>query len=310
LTEPAGLSRRVLPKLIYGPGSPYAKAAGSGDPAAVAKLSTADLVAFQQAWLRPDKAKLFVVSDRPLAEVKAAFDARFGDWKGTGAAGTKNFQSASTPSAPRIVLVDRPDSPQSLIYAGIPTALKGTDDLLPVVTANDSLGGSFLSRINMDLRENKHWSYGASGSFNRLENAAPYIVNAPVQADKTGAAIASLRQEMRSFFGDRPLTQAEFDLSISGAIRSLSGNFETSSGVLSAMQANDLFRRPDDYYSNVTTRYRALARPQLDAALRSAIDPSKFVWVVVGDAKSVRPQLDSLGLPVELVSAASVAGAK
>jgi zinc protease len=310
LTSPQGLVTRVLPPLLQGPTSPYAKAVGSGDPKAVAALTRADLVAFQQAWLRPDKAKIFVVSDRPLAVVKAALDTRFGTWRPTGAAGTKAFPVSVTPSAPKIVLIDRPDSPQSLIVAGVPTGLKGTQDLLPIATANDALGGSFLGRVNMDLRESKHWSYGVSGRFQQVEQAAPYVLSAPVQADQTGPSIAALRSDIGAFLGKEPMTQAEFDRAINGAIRSLSGNFETSHAVLGAMQQNDLLKRPDNYYATITQRYQGLTLPQLNTAIQQAIDPRKTIWVVVGDAKLVRPQLDSIGLPVEIVPAASVAGAK
>ncbi len=309
LTSPEGLAGRVLPPIAYGPNSPYAKQLGGGDAKAVAALTRADLVAFQQAWLRPDKAKIFVTSDRPLAEVKAALDARFGDWTATGTPGVKPFGAADPAIAPKIILVDRPDSPQSLILGVVRTGLKGVDDLLPVATANDALGGSFLSRINMDLRESRHWSYGASGSFSRNAFAAPYIIRAPVQADKTGASIAALREDVGGFVTTKPMTQGEFDLAINGAIRSLSGNFETSTAVLGAMQQNDLYARPDNYYSTITTRYQGLTLPQLNGVIKTAIDPSKIVWVVVGDAKVVRPQLDSIGLPVEVVPAASVAGA-
>jgi predicted Zn-dependent peptidase len=109
------------------------------------------------------------------------------------------------------------------------------------------------------------------------------------------------------FLTTKGITPLEFDRTITGAIRSLPGNFETSGAVLGAMQANSLYKRPDDYYATLPQKYRALQLPQLDAAARAAIDPSKLIWVVVGDAKTVRPQLDSLGLPVEVVPAASVA---
>jgi predicted Zn-dependent peptidase len=307
LTNPGGLASRVLPRLVYGPASPYARGFGSGDPKAVALLTRDDLIAFQHAWLRPDKAKIFVVSDRPLAEIRAALDARFGGWTPTGPAGTKDFTVASTPSAPKILLIDRPDSPQSLILGAAPTPLVGTDELLPVITANDSLGGNFLSRINMDLREDKHWSYGVFGGLRRAEFTSPYLIQAPVQADKTGPSIAALQGDVKDFLTTKGITQPEFDRTIIGAIRSLPGNFETSGAVLSAMQANDLYRRPDNYYATITQKYHALTLPQLDAAARGAIDPNKFIWIVVGDAAKVRPQLDSLGLPVEVVPAASVA---
>ena len=310
LTNPQGLAQRVLPTLVYGAASPYAKGIGSGDAKAVTQLTPADLVAFQQAWLRPDKAKIFIVSDRPLAEVKATLDARFGDWVATGPAGTKDFSAANTPSAPKILLIDRPDSPQSLIVAAAPTPLVGTDDFLPVIAANDSLGGDFTARINMDLREAKHWSYGVSGNFRRAQYQSPYIIGAPVQADKTGESIKALQADVKAFLTTEGITKAEFDSTISDSVRSLPGNFETSGAVLGAMQQNDLYKRPDDYYASLPQKYRALTIAQLDAAARAAIDPNRFIWVVVGDAAKVRPQLDSIGLPVEVVPAASVADAR
>ena len=309
LTSPNGLAGRVLPPLMYGAASPYAKARGLGDPRAVATLSSADLRSFRQAWLRPDKAKIFVTSDRPLAEVRAALDRTLGDWRPTGAAGAKSFAAAPAPATPRIVLVDRPDSPQSVIVAAVPTALAGTQDLLPVNTANDALGGSFMGRINMDLREARHWSYGVQGRFAQAEYAAPYVLSAPVQANQTGPSIAALRGDLTGFVTTQPMTATEFDRAITGAVRELSGRFETSGAVLAAMQANDLYKRPDDYYATITTRYRALTLPQLNTALQGALDPKRAIWVVVGDAKMVKPQLDTLGLPVEVVPAASVADA-
>ncbi|WP_109809096.1 M16 family metallopeptidase [Sphingosinithalassobacter portus] len=311
LTNPQGIAMRALPPLVYGSASPYAKlGAGRGDPAAVAALSRDDLVAFHDAWVRPDKAKVFVVSDRPLSEIVSALEAGFGNWTATGDAGVKDFSAAAVQSTPHILLVNRPDSPQSVILGGQLTSLSAQGELLPVLTANDVLGGDFLSRINMDLREAKHWSYGAYGIFRRYENSVPYMIVAPVQADKTGESIASLQQDVTSFLSTKGITPEEFDLTIKGNIRELSGAFETSDSVLGAMQSNDLFGRPDDYYDTIAQKYRALSREELDAAAREALDPDNFVWVVVGDAETVRPQLDSLGLPVEVISAEEVAGEK
>lgn len=311
LTSPDGLAGRVLPALIYGAQSPYAKvAAGGGDPAAVAKLTPEDLRAFQQAWLRPDKAKIFVISDLTLAQIKPMLEAQFGDWKGVGAAGVKDFAVKPVQSASRIILVDRPDSPQSLIVGGQLTPLDGTGDLLRETVANDVLGGGFLSRINYDLRETKHWAYGAGGGFAQYENAVAYRVRASVQADKTGESIASLRTDISDFLGAKGVTEAEFTRTINGATRELAGKFETAGAVLSAMLDNDQFKRPDNYYATITQKYRALSATQLDAAARKAITPDNWVWVVVGDAKIVRTQLDSLGLPVEVITPAAIVAAK
>ncbi|HEU0065882.1 MAG TPA: pitrilysin family protein [Sphingomonas sp.] len=309
LTTPDGLAQRVLPAYAYPDASPYRKASGGGDPVAVAALTRSDLIAFRDAWLRPDKAKLFVVSDRPLAEIRPLLDARFGDWRATGAAGVKAFPPAASSSpSPRIVLVDRPQSPQSIIYGVQRTTLDGTTELLAYNVANDALGGGFLGRINMNLREAKHWSYGAGGGFEWNLHAVPYTLRAPVQADKTGAAIAEMRRDVADYLGDRPMTQAEFDRAVTGGIRSLPGIYEGSYAVLGAMQSNDTMRRPDDYSAKLADRYRALTRAQVNGAIRSVIDPAKMIWIVVGDAKVVKPQLDSLGLPVEVIDAGSIIG--
>ena len=310
LTTPDALAARLMPRRLYGPASPYAKSFGSGDPKAIAALTRADIVAFHQAWLRPEKARIYVVSDRPLAEVQAVFERAFGDWRGTGAPGEKVFPDTPLAPVPGILLVDRPGSPQSFIAGGAPTPLGATDDFAAAIVANDALGGDFTARINMDLREAKHWSYGAYGTFQRNERAVSYRVNAPVQADRTGDSLVALRAQLRDFVTTRPITADELARGAEGSARELSGQFETGAAVLQAMQLNDLYRRPDDYYATLAQRYRALTRDEVDATARRAIDPNGFTWVIVGDAKAVRPQLDSLGLPVEVIPAASVADAR
>jgi len=306
--DPGGIANRAMPPLLYGTAFPYAKlAAGSGDPAAVTALTRDELVAFHRAWIRPDKAEIFVVSDLPLDEVRAALEARFGSWRGEGAAGSKAFAGLPQPATPRIVLLDRPNSPQSVILAGQMTGLDPQTELLVHQMGNQVLGSGFLSRLNMELRENKHWSYGAGGGFNWLEHAVPYMINAPVQADRTGDSIKAIQEQVRAFLSTSGVTPAELSREINGTTRELAGRFETSSAVLSAMLQNDVWRRPDDFYDSVAQKYRAMTVAQLDAAMRSTLDPDKFVWVVVGDAATVRPQLDALGLPVEVVPAATMA---
>lgn len=309
-SSPAGLAQMAMPPLLYGKESPYAKTAAiGGDEAAVRRLTRDDLTAYYKAWIRPEKAKIFVVSDRPLGEIRQAFEARFGDWRGAGAAGVKTFAAKAGQTAPKILLIDRPDSPQSIIYAAQMTPVDPFADPIALATGSEVLGGDFLSRLNMDLREAKNWSYGVRGGITRLEHAVPFIVNAPVQADKTGPAIAAIRTQVRDYLGGRGVTKAEFDRSVISAIRKMSGQYETAGAVLGAMQSNDFMRRPDDWQEGLAKKYRALTMAQVDAAARGAIDPDRFIWVVVGDAAKVRPQLDSLGLPVEVVPAASAAAA-
>jgi predicted Zn-dependent peptidase len=282
---------------------------GTGDPAVVARVSRDDLAAFHQSWFRPSKAKIFVVGDISLAELVPILERSFGDWRDTGPAPSKNFAAPIPDNSSRIVLIDRPHSPQSLILAGEVMNVTGRDDLIPLIAANDALGGSFLSRLNMDLREQKHWSYGVQGFVNRVEQRTPYLVFAPVQADQTGPSMIALRDDMRAFLGDKGVTGEELARTVNGSIRELPGRFETGSGVLNAMQQNEVYGRPDNYYETLASQYRGLTMAQLDAAARKAIDPAKLVWVVVGDAAKVRPQLEPLGLPIETMAAPAAPGA-
>jgi predicted Zn-dependent peptidase len=300
-TQPGAIAQRALPPLLYGPESPYGRGfTGTGDEATVRALTVADLTDEYATWIRPDNATLFVVSDRPLAEVQAELDRALGDWRAPAATkGEKNFAAQPPAAQPRIVLIDRPQSPQSLIYGGQLLPLSGTDDTLVLNAANSILGADFLSRINADLRETKGWSYGVRGNVNLLEHRVPYFVNAPVQANRTGESIAALIAQYERFLESEGVTPAERDRAVAGNTRSLAGQYETSGQILGTMISNTLYGRPDDYPETVASRTRALTPAEMDAAARAAIDPDRFVWVVVGDASVVRPQLEALGLPIE-----------
>jgi predicted Zn-dependent peptidase len=304
LTQPAGLAGRTLPLVLYGASHPYGRpASGTGDPDALRRISRDDLVNFHQSWIRPDNAAIFAVGDLPLAELVPQLEARFGNWTAPAAAkGVKDFAAAPPAPRARIVLVDRPQSPQSLITAGTVLPVRGTEDLLMLRSANEVLGGDFLSRINMDLRETKGWSYGSRSSLSLREHLVPYLINAPVQADRTGDAIRALMEQVGGFTTARGVTATELQRVINGNTRQLAGQFETSDAVLSALRSNALYRRPDNYWETIADRYRGMTASGLDLAARQIIDPRKLVWVVVGDAAKVRPQLRGLGMPIEVVN--------
>jgi predicted Zn-dependent peptidase len=229
---------------------------------------------------------------------------RFGTWAPPRVdKGKKSFAGKIPAAKPRVVLIDRPGSPQSVIYGGLVTPFRGTDDLVDLTSANDILGGNFLSRINMDLRETKGWSYGVRGTVQRAVEAVPYLISAPVQADRTGDSLAALMDNVREFTSKRGVSEAELSRTIANNVRSLPGSFETSPAVLNAIQTNVLYKRPDDYYERLATIYQGQTAAKLDAAARRAIRPENFVWVVVGEAAKVQPQLAKLGLPVELRAA-------
>jgi predicted Zn-dependent peptidase len=165
------------------------------------------------------------------------------------------------------------------------------------------LGGTFLSRLNMDLRDSKGWSYGVNGDFSVSEHAVPYAVSAPVQADRTGEALAALNADMVQFLSTSGVTAEELERTIANSVNRLPGQFETSGSVLGAMLTMEVLDRPDDYYESLAAKYRAQTAASLDQAARAALDPKGFTWIVVGDAAKLRPQLEKLGMPIEVVEA-------
>jgi len=302
--DPQGLAQRVLAETIYGTDHPYGTgASGIGTKASVAKLTRADLANWHHTWLRPDQASLFVTGDTTLAAIKPLLERSFGDWQTPPEpAPHKNFDRPLPATHEHVVLIDRPGVPQATIIAGEVLAdLRGTDDLVTLRTANDVLGGSFLARFTANLREDKGWSYGTYSAINAHDQNVAWAVYAPVQADKAGPAIAELRKETAGYLGTKGTTPVELGLAATGSARQLPGMFETSGAVLNAIAQIVHLHRPDDYFTRLPDRYRAMAATDLDTAARAKIDPSRVVWVVVGDAVKIRPQLAALGLPVEEV---------
>jgi predicted Zn-dependent peptidase len=301
--DPQRVAQRLLPSVLYGDTHPYGGV--PGDPKAIAKFGRADFTGFEQRWLRPDNVKIFIVSDRPLAEIRPLLEQRFGTWSAPAAAkGVKTFTAPPPrPASPKILLINRPGAPQSTILGGQLLPLDPKGDIIPFDTANDVLGGTFLSRLNMELREAKGWSYGVSGNESLLEHAVPYVVSAPVQADRTGDALAELSRQITAFVTTKGVTPDELKLTVANDINRLPGEFETSGAVLGAMLNIDMFGRPDNYYETLADKYRAQTTASVDQAARTALDPKGFTWIVAGDAAKVKPQLDKLGIPVEMVEA-------
>jgi predicted Zn-dependent peptidase len=304
--NPSAIAAAELSKRLYGGAHPYSvRAGGAGDAAVVGRLSPADLKAQHDRWIRPDNGRLIIVSDRPLAEILPKLNAALGDWKPEPGAtrGAKAFPAPPAPAGNRIVLVDRPKSPQSVIAAGQVLDARGGDDLLALQAGNEILGGGFLSRLNMNLRETKGWSYGVRSGIPETVERVAFRVTAPVQADRTADSVTEILKETRDFTTTRGASAEERQLTVDGATRELPGQFERSAAVLNGLSTLTEFKRSDDWYERLPERYGAMTAADMDAAVRKAVDPSRLTFVVVGDAAVVKPQLDKLGLPVEVIAA-------
>ncbi|MBM0170044.1 M16 family metallopeptidase [Altererythrobacter sp. C41] len=303
LNSPGAIAQRALAPVLFGDAHPYGiPPSGTGNPDVVASLTAPELRAFHDTWLRPDLARIFVVGDTTLAETTRLLEAAFGNWQAPATpAPEKNFEVAVPAQESRIILIDRPNSPQSVILAGHVLEQKGTDDLLVLDAANEVFGGSFLSRINMNLRETKGWSYGVRSMVQQPLDRSSFMIYAPVQADRTGDSIVELRKELAAYTDDgKGVTEEELTRLINGNVRELPGQFETSGDVLGGIVEIVTYGRPDDYYETLSGRYSALTSAEIDAKAVETLEGSDLVFVVVGDADVVRPQLETLGLPIEV----------
>ena len=305
--RPNGAAQRVLPPLLYGEGHPYAiPFSGSGTEESISALTREDLQAFHAQWVRPDDATLIVVGDTTLEEVMPMLERHFGDWKPAGAAAAQvgAIPEVQRPQASAVYLIDQPGAVQATILAGQVIGSTRDPDAVVFDFANSVLGGEFSSRLNMNLREDKHWAYGAYSFASGALGQRPWMSFAPVQIDKTAEALAELDREVRQFAsGAKPATAAEVAKIQATEIRSLPGAYETGRAVLGAIGSIVRYGRPDDYVFQRKARIEALTVDQVQQAA-AGLDPDKLVWVVVGDLKQVEQPVRALNLgPVHVIDA-------
>lgn len=304
-TRPQAVALRLLPPLLYGEGHAYAiPFTGSGTVESISALTRDDLVAFQRDWLRPDNAKIIVVGNTTLAEIVPLLDKHLGNWQAPATPlPAKNIATVARPAAPRVYLVDQPGAVQANILAGLLVNSTADDEALDFDIANGVLGGTFTSRINMNLREEKGWSYGARSSASSAKGQRPWIVSAPVQIDRTAESIQELQRELVEFTGERPATGDEVDKIRVNRIRGRPGSFETAAAVLGAISGIVSYGWPDDHVLREQDRIEAMTVEQVRAAA-GTIDPNAMTWVIVGDLSKIEEPVRALGLGEVVVLAA------
>ena len=293
--EPVSMALRVMPPLLYGAGHSYGvPLTGSGYESSVAKLTREDLAAWHRSWFQPDRATLVVVGDTSLAELQPKLEARFKDWK-AGKAPSKNVATVPARKGVTIHIVDRPGSIQSVILAGQLAPPKANPDEVALQTMQTILGGGFISRINMNLREDKHWAYGAGGFLIDARAQRPYIFFAPVQADKTKESMQELLKEIRGIRGERPVTAEELQGAKDQMTLTLAGQWETNNAVSGSIQEIASFGLADDYPTAFPGKVRTLAAGDVPAVATKLLRPDDLLWVVVGDRAAIERGIRDLG---------------
>ncbi|PWU06994.1 MAG: peptidase M16 [Terriglobia bacterium] len=295
-TEPVQMAFRLIPGLIYGKGHAYAEPfTGSGTPASVSKLTRDDLLKFHAVWFKPNHATLVVAGDTSLAEMRPKLEKLFAAWK-PGDTPKKNVPEVTLPAKPVVYLVDRPGSQQSLILAGNVAPRKSGSTEIPIVAMNNLLGGEFSSRINLNLREDKHWAYGAQTFLLDARGQRPFLVYAPVQTDKTRESLAELSKELRGIRGDRPATDRELTQVKTSETLRLPGSRETIGQVAGMIEELVQYDLPDNYYETYASRVRELNLADIGKAAADVVQPDHLTWVVVGDRAKIEAGVRELGL--------------
>ena len=297
--SPASLAGRLLPGLLYPDAHGYnIPWSGTGTAAGLESLTREDLVAFRRMWFRPDNATLVVVGDITRQALEDKLESSLGDWPTPKSAlPRKSLPWVTPPSRSAIYLVDYPLAEQTVI-AGGQLVMNGKDERrLAFDLANDIVGGQFLSRINLNLREDKGWAYGAGSQVRQTRAQRPWLVTAAVQADKTGAAMAELVKEQQQFVGDKPASEEELEQARQSRIRRLPGSLETNGALLGALGRLVQLQLPDSDLYEYVNRVRALSLDEVQKAGRSYMAPETMTWLLAGDVRRIRKQLKAAGLP-------------
>jgi zinc protease len=294
--DPVGLALRVFPGLLYGPGHAYANPwTGSGTEESTAKITRDDLIRFHRAWFKPNHATLVVVGATTMDEIKPKVERLFAGWE-PGDVPAKNIATVAQQPRPVVYLIDRPGSLQSIIMAGNIAPPKANPEEVSIQTMNGVLGSDFGSRINMNLREDKHWSYGAFTFFRDARGQRPFVAYAPVQTDKTKEALVELDKELRGITADKPIQPDELSRAQASLTLTLPGSWETMGALANAIGEIVTFGLDDRYYDTFGEKVRSQTVESLTAAAKDVVHPGQLVWVVVGDRSKIEPAVRELKL--------------
>ena len=293
---PQSMALRVFPRLLYGEGHAYGMGmTGSGTEESVMSIERSDLLQFHESWFKPNNATMIVTGDITLAEVEAKLDALFAEWE-SGETPEKSLPLAQAPTAPRVFLMDRPGSEQSYIITGQLIAPMQVDDELAIDAMNDILGGNFTSRINMNLREDKGWSYGVRTTVVDTMAQRLFLALAPVQSDQTAPSMVEIAREFDDYLSTRPASEDEVATSKKRSTLTLPGRWETARSVGGDIAQLVRFGLPDDYWDRYAGLVEELDTGAVNRAARDTLVPSQLTWIVVGDLALIRPEIEKLGI--------------
>ena len=299
LSTPNGMVSNLIPKILYGENHPYAKPfSGNGTRESIQWMSREDLMNYKQRFIAPSNASLIVVGNTTLDEVVPMLESQFGKLaenkmlKGV----QLNYKVVNQSDIRRVYLVDKPGAVQSLIVAGQLMPAIGSSDEIDIDLMNRVIGGSFTSRLNMNLREDKSWSYGVRARLSQYKGPRPMLVYAPVQTDKTIPSIQEIIREYDEYLSSNPAKDEELEAIVKDLSLGLIGDYETFGALMSGLSGIVSQGRDDNYIDTLPTKYRSMTIDDINSAAKRYLDPSVWTWVIIGDLSKIEEGIEELNL--------------
>lgn len=297
LAEPRGLADQRFTGFLYDKSARYARP-GSGNARSVATLDADQVRAFHAQHYGPATTTLILVGDITLEGAVALAELRFGDWRTAAVKPASRVVDAATP-ARRVVIVAKPDAPQSELRVGHVGVPRSHPDYLAIVVMNALLGGLFSSRINLNLRERHAFTYGASSGYDWRRGAGPFVISTAVKSDITHRAVEEILREIDGLRAAPP-TRDELTLATDYLAGVFPIRYESTSSVAGAIAGAEVFGLPADWFATYRDRIQGITPEQVHAAARAHVDPSRLLVLAVGDPAVIAAPLGALGVaPVE-----------
>ena len=294
---PTAVAERAFLRLVYS-GHPYGHLA-IGSDSALRATNLEDVAAFHVATCRPSRATLVVAGAFSHDELRRIVESAFGGWlEGPGRSGLGSVAADTEPDSavPRLVIVPRPAAPQSELRIGHLSARRNTPDYQALLVMNAVLGGQFVSRVNLKLREEKGYTYGARTGFDWRRGITPFVLQASVQTAVTADAIRDSLLELEAIGGSRPPSEGEMALARASLTRGYPRGFETVQQVGRAVAQLALYGLPDSYFEEFVPRVNEVTTADVSRVAKQYVVPARVTTLVVGDYGAIADSVRGLGL--------------
>ena len=295
--RPASIAYRNIGKLLYGEDHPYGKPlTGTGVSATISSITREDIINVHSRAVNPANLTFAVAGDIDLDSLVTILENKFGDWNSDSNNNLKSLNKVALPDSRTIYLIDKPNAQQSYIVAGQLLPPSATDEEIKLSYMNYAIGGSFTARLNMNLREDKSWSYGVRTRLGDAKGQRAMLVTAPVQTDKTSESMTEIVNEYAAYLTTAPITEDELAKGKASKTLRLPGQFETLGALKSGVSGIVTYNRDLDYLNQLPQLLDEPSLMDVQEMAQTYIKPDQWTWLIVGDLDKIEEPIRNLNL--------------